>query len=54
MEKQKQVGADDLGWRFHLYHFSWVIGLILLFFIFDWWIAFLILGSLSVYFVWKY
>jgi hypothetical protein len=54
MEKQNKVGADDLGWKFHLYHLTWVIGLTSLFFIFNWWIAFLIIGMISVYFVWKY
>lgn len=52
MEKQKQVGADDLGWKFHLYHFIWVSSIISLFFIFDWWIAFLIIGIIGAYFVW--
>jgi hypothetical protein len=50
MEKQNKVGANDLGWRFHLYHLSWIAVVVSLFFIFDWWIAFIIFGIIGVYF----
>ena len=53
MEKRNKVGADDLGWKFHLYHSIWTILIISLFFIFEWWMAILIFGIISVYFVWK-
>jgi hypothetical protein len=54
MAKRKLVGADDLGWRFHLYHASWVVGITALFVIFDFWIALLIIGVLGAYFVRNY
>ncbi len=50
MEKQKQVGADDLGWKFHLYHASWAVAIIALFVFLDWWLAFIIFGILGAYF----
>lgn len=50
MEKQNKVGADDLGWKFHVYHATWVIGIITLFVFLDWWLALLILSIVSFYF----
>lgn len=49
MEKQNKVGADDLGWKFHLYHASWVIFVISIFVFFDFWLAFIILAVVGFY-----
>ena len=54
MAKQKQVGADDLGWKFHLYHILWVIGVIAMFAFLDWWLALFIVSLIGFYFVWQY
>ena len=51
MEKRKLVGADDLGWRFHAYHVSWIVGLTCLFVFLDLWLALLIVGLLGFYFI---
>ena len=54
MEKQKQVGADDLGIMFHLYHLACATAIIGLFVFLDWWMALIIFSVLGMYFVWKY
>lgn len=54
MAKQKQVGADDLGVMFHLYHIIWIIALVAIFAFLDLWIALLIVSLIGGYFVWKY
>lgn len=50
MAKRNKVGADDLGWKFHLYHFAWVTGIVALFVFLDWWLALIILGIISFFF----
>jgi predicted CDP-diglyceride synthetase/phosphatidate cytidylyltransferase len=50
MAKRSKIGADDLGWRFHIYHATWVMAIIALFVFLDWWLALIILGLISVYF----
>ena len=50
MAKRKQVGADDLGWKFHLYHISWVVGIFSLFVFLDWWLAFIAIFFIAFYF----
>lgn len=54
MAKQNKVGADDLGWKFHLYHILWIISLIAMFAFLDWWLALSIVSLMGFYFVWKY
>lgn len=54
MAKQKNRGADDLGWKFHLYHILWIIGIIAIFAFLDWWLALFIVSLMGFYFVWKY
>ena len=54
MAKQNKVGADDLGWKFHLYHVTWVIFITSIFIFFDWYIALLILSLFGFYFVVSY
>ncbi len=54
MAKRKQVGADDLGWKFHLYHISWVVGIFSLFVFLDFWLALLILIIIAFYFFRNY
>jgi hypothetical protein len=50
-EKQRQVGANDLGWTFHLYHATWILGLTSLFFLLDFWLFLLVLFLISIHFV---
>lgn len=54
MEKQNKVGADELGWLFHVYHTLWAIGIISAFIFLDLWLASIIVAIIGFYFVWKY
>lgn len=50
MAKQNKVGADNLGWLFHIYHILWISGFIALFIFLDWWLALITVGVIGVYF----
>lgn len=54
MAKQNKVGANNLGWLFHLYHAVWVIGIVSAFVFLDLWLASIIIAIIGFYFVWQY
>jgi len=54
MVEQRKAGADDLGWKFHIYHATWAAATVCLFALLPFWLAILVFCFIGLFCVWYF